>query len=138
MWLGWRGICCVTWFSPMCRALPQGLQLAQLSQLQVPLGFFRSPGVCPSASLVTLVGLQPFPSFSVSWCSSCGGVGAVTLLPFPYLRVGVLLAYSVSGICGLRRWSRLPFVVRHPFPVSVVLHLFWGWGGLVTGLWPLL
>ena len=37
------------------------------------LGVFRSPGVCPSASLVTLVGLQPFPSFSVSvlqlrWC----------------------------------------------------------------------
>ena len=55
------------------------------------LGVFRSPGVCPSASLLTLVGLQPFPSFSVllllrllagvgwvmhpvSGCSSCGGV----------------------------------------------------------------
>ena len=38
------------------------------------LGVFRSPGVYPSASLVTLVGLQPFPSFSVSGCSSCGGV----------------------------------------------------------------
>ena len=62
--------------------------------------------------------------------------GAVTLLPFPYLRVGVLLAYGVSGISGLRRRFRLPFVVRHPFPVSVVLHLFWGWGGLVTCLWP--
>ena len=37
--LGWRGICCVTWFSTMCRALPRGLRLAQLSQLQVPLGF---------------------------------------------------------------------------------------------------
>ena len=91
LWLGWRGICCVTWFSPMCRALPQGLQLAQLSQLQVTLGVFRSPGVRPSASLVTLVGLQPFPSFSVlllfrllagvgwvmhpvSGCSSCGGI----------------------------------------------------------------
>ena len=36
LWLGWRGICCVTWFFPMCRALPQGLQL---SQLQVTLGF---------------------------------------------------------------------------------------------------
>ena len=52
---------------------------------------FRSPGVCPSASLVTWVGLQPFPSFSVllllrllagvggvmhpvSGCSSCCGV----------------------------------------------------------------
>ena len=55
------------------------------------LGVFRSPGVCPSASLVTWVGLRPFPSFSVllllrllagvggvmhpvSGCSSCGGV----------------------------------------------------------------
>ena len=27
LWLGWRGLCCVTWFSPMCRALPQGLQV---------------------------------------------------------------------------------------------------------------
>ena len=55
------------------------------------LGVFRSPGVCPSASLVTWVGLQPFPSFSmllllrllagvagvmnpVSGCSRYGGV----------------------------------------------------------------
>ena len=64
--------------------------------------------------------------------------GEVTLLPFPYLRVGVLLAYGVSGVCGLRRRSRLPFVVRHPFPVSVGLSPFLGWGGLVTGLCPLL
>ena len=52
---------------------------------------FRSPGVCPSASLVTWVWLQPFTSFSgllllrllagvvgvlhpVSGCSSCGVV----------------------------------------------------------------
>ena len=35
--------------------------------------------------------------------------GEVTLLPFPYLRVGVLLACGVSGVCGLRRRSRLPF-----------------------------
>ena len=106
------------------------------------LGVFRSPGVCPSASLVTLVGLQPFPSLFLCQGAPVAVVsawvdGAVTLLPFPYLRVGVLLAYNVSGICGLRRRSRLPFVVRHPFPVSVV-HLFWGWGGLVIGLWPLL
>ena len=54
--------------------------------------------------------------------------GEVTLLPFPYLRVGVLLAYGVSGVCGLRRWSRLPFVVRHPFPVSVGPSPFLGLG----------
>ena len=57
------------------------------------LGVFRSPGVCPSASLVTWVELQPFPSFSmlllrflagvggvmhpVSGCSRCGGVFVV-------------------------------------------------------------
>ena len=89
--VGLKGSCYVTWFSPMCHALPQGLQLAQPSQLQATLGFFRSPGVCPSASLVAWVGLQPFPSFSgllllrllagvggvlhpVSGCSSCSGV----------------------------------------------------------------
>ena len=89
--LSWWGLCYITWFSPVCHALPQGLQLAQPSQLQAPLGFFRSPGVCPSASLVAWVGLHPFPSFSgllllrllagvdgvlhpVSGCSSCGGV----------------------------------------------------------------
>ena len=35
------------------------------------LGVFRSPGVCPSASLVTWVGLQPFPSFLGFSCSAC-------------------------------------------------------------------
>ena len=52
-------------FLPCAVLFLRGLQLAQLSQLQVPLGIFRSPGVCPSASLVTSVGHQPFPSFSV-------------------------------------------------------------------------
>ena len=37
--LGWRVLCCATWFSPMCRALPQGLQRALFSLLQVPLEF---------------------------------------------------------------------------------------------------
>ena len=36
------------------------------------LGVFRSPGVCPSASLVMWVGLQPFPSFFLCFsCSAC-------------------------------------------------------------------
>ena len=34
-------------------------------------GVFKSPGVCPSASLVTWVGLQPFPSFLGFSCSAC-------------------------------------------------------------------
>ena len=48
----------------MLRPLPQGLQRALFSLLQVPLGFSGHRGVCTSASLVTWVGLQPFPSFS--------------------------------------------------------------------------
>ena len=92
------------------------------------LGVFRSPGDCPSASLVTWVGFQPFPSFSVhlllrllagvtgvvhpvSGCSRYGDVslvwGEVTLLPFPYLIVGVLLACGSSGVrCSSRLWVR--------------------------------
>ena len=105
--LGWWGLCYVTWFSPMSQALPQGLRLAQPSQLLATLGFFfRSPGVCPSASLVAWVRLPPFPSFSgllllrllagvvgvlhpVSGCSSCRGVclvcrcGHPAALPLP-------------------------------------------------------
>ena len=38
--------------------------------------------------------------------------GEVTLLSFPYLRVSVLLACGVSGVCRLRCRSLLPFVVR--------------------------
>ena len=72
--------------------------------------------------------------------------GAVTLLPFPYLRVGVLLAYGVSSVCGLRRRSRLPFVVRHLFPVSVGPSPFLGLGfghrfvasPATPGIWTLL
>ena len=62
--------------------------------------FFRSPGVCPSASLVAWVRLQPFPSFSgllllrllagvvgvlhpVSGCSSCEGVCLVCRCDHP-------------------------------------------------------
>ena len=53
LWLGWRGICCVTWFSTMCRALPQGPTACAAFPVAGYLGVFRSPGVCPSASLVT-------------------------------------------------------------------------------------
>ena len=44
----------------------------------------------------------------------------VTLLAFPYLRVGELLDCGVSGVSWLRSLrSGLPFVVRPPFHVSV-------------------
>ena len=77
---------------------------------------------------MTWVGFQPFPSFSmhlllrllaevagfvhpVSGCSCYGDVslvwGEVTLLPFPYLRMGVLLACGFSGIRDSSRlWVR--------------------------------
>ena len=93
----------------------------------------------------------------VGVCTLCQGApvavmsawfaGEVALLPFPYLRVGVFLAYGVSGVCGLRRRSRLPFVVRHPFPVSVGPSPFLGleWLGhkfvappATPGFWTLL
>ena len=77
---------------------------------------------------MTWVGFQPFPSFSMlllfrllawvagvvhplSGCSRDGDVslvwGEVTLLPFPYLRVGVLLVCGFSGVRGSSRlWVR--------------------------------
>ena len=105
---GWVGgvFCYVTWFSPMCHALRQGLRLAQPSQLQATLGFFRSPGVCPSASLVAWVGLQPFPSFS-----------------------GLLLLCFLSGVGGVLHpvrmlqlwWCLLGLQVRSPCCPSLTL-----------------
>ena len=60
----------------------------------------------------------------------------VTLLAFPYLRVGELPGcgvYSVSWLLSL--WSRLPFVVRPPFHVSVCPSpaLGLGWFGQLLG-----
>ena len=89
----------------------------------------------------------------MSGCSSLGGVcslddSVVTLLAFPYLRVGELLdcgVYGVSWLQSLR--SRLPFVVRPPFHVSVcpspALGLGWFGHRSVTppaapGFWALL
>ena len=54
------------------------------------LRIFRSPGVCPSASLVTWVGLQPFPSFS-----------GLLLLRLPAGVVGVLHPVSGCSSCGV-------------------------------------
>ena len=61
----------------------------------------------------------------MSGCSSWGGVcslvdGVVTLLAFPYLRVGELLDCGVSSVRWLRiLLSRLPFVIRPLFHISV-------------------
>ena len=86
-------------------------------------------------------------------CSSWGGVcslddSVVTLLAFPYLRVGELLDCGVYGVRWLRSLrSRLPFVVRPPFHVSVCPSpaLVLGWFGhrpvtppAASGFWALL
>ena len=53
-----------------------------------------------------------------------------SLLAFPCLRLGALLACGVYGTSSLRSLqSRLPFVVSPPFHVSVVLHLLLWWDG---------
>ena len=51
---------------------------------------FRSPGVCPFASLVTWVGLQPFPSYS-----------GLLLLRLLAVVVGVLYPVSGCSNCGV-------------------------------------
>ena len=78
-------------FLPCPRLFLRACGLRSLPSCWLPWGFSRSPGVCPSASLVAWVRLQPFPSFSgllllrllagvvgvlhpVSGCSSCSGV----------------------------------------------------------------
>ena len=59
----------------------------------------------------------------------------VTLLAFPYLRVGKLLDCGVSGVSWLRSCGLgCPSWFVHLFMSLFVLHLFLGWVGLVTGL----
>ena len=121
-------MCCATWFFSHVPCSSSGPAACAAFPDAGSLGVFRSPGVCPSASLVTWVRFQPFPSFymhlllrllagvagfvhPVSGCSRYGDVslvwGVVTLLPIPYLRVGVLLACGFSSVRGSSRlWFR--------------------------------
>ena len=115
----------------MLRPLPQGLQRTLFSLLQVPLGF---SGLLLLHLLAGVVGLCTLCQGAPVAVLSAWFAGGVPLLPFLYLREGVLRAKVSPRVCGLRRRSRLPFVVRHPFPVSVgpspFLELGWF---LVTG-----
>ena len=133
----------------------------QLILQRVPLGIFRSPGVCPSASLVTSVGLSPSLLFCASpapaglqgfasFCTLCQGapVGVVsapwTTVSSPCwlsLTLGWVSFWTAVSpvsvgckVCGLG----CPSWFVHLFMSLFVLHLLLGWGGLVTGLWPLL
>ena len=135
-----------------------------------PLGFlpcavlFLGPAACAAfpaaASLVTWVGLQPFPSFF--WASpaplacwgSWGFAPCVRVLQLRCCLLGLQVrspccpSFTLEWVCFWPKVSQVfggcegglscPswFVIL--FLCLLVLHLFWGWGGLVTGLWPLL
>ena len=112
---------------------------------------FGSPGVCTSASLVTWVGLQPFPSFSgllllcllagvvgvlhpVSGCSSCGvvclvcrwGSPAAFFITLEWVCFWPKVSQEFVGCEGGLGWPSW-FVIL--FLCLLVLHLFWSWGG---------
>ena len=132
----------------MLRPLPQGLQRALFSLLQVPLGFSGHWG---SVLLVTWVGLPPFPSFSglfllrllagvvgvlhpVSGCSSCGVVCLVCRWGSPAaffitLEWGCFWPKVSQEFVGCEGGLGCPswFVIL--FLCLLVLHLFWSWGG---------
>ena len=156
--LGWRCLWCTTWFSTLCRALPPGPAVCAA----YPWGVFCI--FChrvPALLLLWWCRLGGNPSLlflcfscagwlagvcwvlhpglgSSSWGCVCSlGDSVITLLAFPYLRVGALLAWCVYGVsccevCSLGCPSWLVLLFMSLF----VLHLLLGWGGLVTGLWP--
>ena len=112
---GWVG---GVWLRP----LPQGLQRALFSLGVV---FWASAPLACGVSWA----LHP-----VSGCSSCGVVclvcrwGSPAAFSFPWS--GCASGWGVSRVCGLRRRSRLPFVVCHPLPVSVGPSPFSGVGAV--------
>ena len=88
--LGWRCLCCVTWFSTMCRALPPGPAACAAYPAAGSLGVFRSPRgdvgwasalpffFCASPAPTGLQGLAGF-------CTLCQSapVGVVSALSSP-------------------------------------------------------
>ena len=113
---------------------------------------------------MTWVGLQPFPSFSgllllrllagvvgvlypVSGCSSCGVVCLVWGV-LEQVRSPCCPSLTLEWVCfwptvsqvfvGCEGGLDCPSWFVFLSLCLLVLHLFWGWGGLVTGLWPLL
>ena len=161
--LGWRCLWCPTWFSTLCRALPPGPAVCAASPAaaypwrvfclfchRVPdllLLWWRRLGGNPSLIFMCvscadwLAGvcwvLHPVSGSSRWGCVCSLGDSVMTLLAFPYLRVGALLAWGVYGVsccevCSLGCPSWLVLLFMSLF----VLHLLLGWGGLVIGLWP--
>ena len=95
---------------------------------------WSTPGVVLEGVFAAPLGFLPFAVLTLCQGAPVAVIyawfaGEVTLLPFPYLRVGMILACGVSAVCGLRRRSRLPFVVRHGLGfVACILWLLVGPG----------
>ena len=83
--------------------------------------------------------LHPVSGSSRWGCVCSLGDSVMTLLAFPYLRVGALLAWGVYGVSCCEVCSLgCPLWLVLLFMSLFVLHLLLGWGGLVRGLWPCL
>ena len=156
--LGWRCLCCVTWFSTMCRALPPGPAACAAYPATGSLGDFQVTG-CLSFCFPGDVGwASALPFF---FCASPAPTGLQGLAGFCTLcqgaSVGVVYALwtTVSSPCWLSLtlgwvsfWTAVspvsvgcevcglhcPSWFVHLFMSLFVLHLLLGWGGLVTGL----
>ena len=88
------------------------------------LGVFRSPGVCPSASLMPWVGLRPFPSFfyaspaPLACRGSRGYAPCVRVLPLRWCLLGLKVkspccpSLTLGWVCFWPAVSQA-FVVRH-------------------------
>ena len=157
----WRCLCCVTWFSTMCRALPPGPAACAAYPAAGSLGNFQVTG-CLSFCFPGDVGwASALPFF---FCASAptglqGLAGFCTLCQGAPVWVVSALWSTVSSPCWLSLtlgwvsfWTAVSLVsvgcevcgldcpswFIHLFMSLVVLLLLWGWGGLVTGLWRLL
>ena len=122
--LGWRCLWCAAWFSTLCRALPPGPAVcAAYPAAGCPWGFsdfsvtgcltYCCPGGVGWAATLPLYFLcfscagwlagvrwvlHPVSGRSHWGCVCSLGDSVITLLAFPYLRVGALLACGVYGI----------------------------------------
>ena len=106
--VGLEGSCCATWFAPMCHTLPQGLQRALLSLLQVTLGFSGHRG------------------------SVLGDVGWASALPFFFWASAPLACWGSWGFAPCVRVLQLRccllgLQVRSPCCLSLTLEwvCFW-------------
>ena len=120
----------------LLRPLPQGLQRTLFSLLLVPLGF---SGLLLLRLLAGVVGLCTLCQGAPVAVLSTWFAGGVPLLPFPYLRVGVLLAKVSPEFVGCEGGLGCPSWFIILFLCLLVLHIFLelGWF-LVTRWWPLL